>query len=487
MAPSIPAATGAWRASSTAASRAGTATITASTVRVRPGSAAPPMSMSAVAPQRELPPARRPAGLLAAPPDPVDGLDPATPRWMVTPRSRRAEAVRSARLAVLVGQGPERGPAPGPAGRWTVGLPAHHLAQPPHQAPRLVGGRQQQRKGGCGTEIVDPSGVDAADQRVDEPFHHRSSQPLAHDRTHRAVAEGRCPSAGGGWTRSLATRTDSPGLRIPDRNRGHHRVGTPRLRPSGIMRSRPRAQIEAPWPPTGTSCPSRPNSAHRSVASGRRARKASAARSTRRPANSAARSLPPTRSTGLEDVDLDSSGPAVPPAGQLPGGGQTGDPAADDRDDRPSVRGHARAGSCVPGTPPPSPAAGADHAGQQVEEGRVVVQRRGAGEGHIPARRPPGGPRCRGRRGPRGGPRRTPPGRPAPRWRPPPPPAASRPAGRGRSKGRPSGRRSARPPPSSGRGRCPGRGVRRHRRPSRPPGPGRGHPRPPPGGGGCGR
>ncbi len=98
-----------------------------------------------------------------------------------------------------------------------------------------------------------------------------------------------------GITRSLVTRSDSPGLRRPDRASGHHLVGTPRLRAAGIGRSRPRARIDAPVVPTGTSSSRTPICSQSSVASGRRARKASAARSTVRPANSAESSLPPTR------------------------------------------------------------------------------------------------------------------------------------------------------------------------------------------------
>ena len=56
-----------------------------------------------------------------------------------------------------------------------------------------------------------------------------------------------------GTTTSLAAASDSAGLRIPDRASGHQRVGTPRFNPSGMGRSRPRAQMEAPDAPTGTS------------------------------------------------------------------------------------------------------------------------------------------------------------------------------------------------------------------------------------------
>ncbi len=113
-----------------------------------------------------------------------------------------------------------------------------------------------------------------------------------------------------GMTTSLAAARDSAGLRIPDRASGHQRVGTPRFNPSGMGRSRPRAQMEAPEAPTGTSWSDSPSSAQSSVASGRRARNASAARSTVRPANSAARSLPPTRSPDSSTRTIGAGVPA---------------------------------------------------------------------------------------------------------------------------------------------------------------------------------
>ena len=102
-------------------------------------------------------------------------------------------------------------------------------------------------------------------------------------------------SARWGRTRSAAARAAPVGLRIPERARGSHRVGTPRFRPSGIIRRRPRAHSDAPAAPGATRESSRPSSAHRPVASGRRAKKASAARSTVRPQNSADRTFPPGR------------------------------------------------------------------------------------------------------------------------------------------------------------------------------------------------
>ena len=176
-----------------------------------------------------------------------------------------------------------------------------------------------------------------------------------------------------GLTRSFATPIDSTGLRIPDLKRGHHLVGTPRFSPSGIMRRRPRAQIDAPDAPTGTSVSSRPSSAHRSVASGRRARKPSAARSTLRPANSAVRILPPVLSDASKTC---TSGPESPPA--------------------PAVTSSQAAAS--PAMPPPTTATTGRGPGELLMKAtgrrpRAVAHRR-----LRPARRRRSGARTRGRR-----------------------------------------------------------------------------------------
>ncbi len=117
--------------------------------------------------------------------------------------------------------------------------------------------------------------------------------------------------------RSSAIRSDSPAVRIPERATGHHRVGTPRFNPGGIGRNRPRAQTDAPEAPTGTNAPLIPSSAQRSVASGRRARKASAPRSTVWSPNGAARSLPPRRlsasNTWTSGIALSGSSAAPAP------------------------------------------------------------------------------------------------------------------------------------------------------------------------------
>ena len=118
-----------------------------------------------------------------------------------------------------------------------------------------------------------------------------------------------------------------------------------------MARSRPRAQIEAPNTPTGDSLSSRPSSAQSSVASGRRARKASAARSTVRPANSPERSLPPIRSDSSRTTTSVGRGRRHPGRRphQLPGRGQTGDTGPHHHDGR-SSRAHAGA-TGPPGLP----------------------------------------------------------------------------------------------------------------------------------------
>ena len=247
-------------------------------------------------------------------------------------------------------------------------------------------------------------------------------------------------------------------------------------------RRRPRAQMEAPDAPTGTSWSveaellAEPGGlgpagqegvgGHVDPSAGERSRTAASRPAGRRPR------APPPRATAT----------GAGAGHQLPGRGQAGDAAPDHRHG--AGVGPASWGSTAGADVRRGPA---DHLGQHAEEAGVVVERRGPGEGH-PDR--PGhlvgldvevvedlevvGDEAHRAHHHRGGPLRR-------------PPDGSPPAGRVRSTGRRSARRSATPPPSSGRARRRGRAGRRCRRPTRPPGRDRGRPRPPPGGGGCGR
>lgn len=98
-----------------------------------------------------------------------------------------------------------------------------------------------------------------------------------------------------GTTRSRAARARPTIETIPDRARGRMRVGTPSTSPSGRGRSAPFAHTEAVELPGETRASSIPSSLHSSTASGLRAKKASAPRSTTRPPTVADRRWPPSR------------------------------------------------------------------------------------------------------------------------------------------------------------------------------------------------
>ncbi len=126
----------------------------------------------------------------------------------------------------------------------------------------------------------------------------------------------------------------------------------------------------------GTRSSPRPISRQRSAASGRRPRNPSGPTSTLARPNGSRPELAPEPVARLEHHHAGGGG--VGPAGaaaQLPGGGQPGDPPAHHGDGRPGRAGRHRGVSHR--RPPPH------HAGQDREEGRVVVERGRAGEGEA--------------------------------------------------------------------------------------------------------
>ena len=77
----------------------------------------------------------------------------------------------------------------GGRGRRGGAGPGHRRrAQVAHQAAGLLGRRHQRGEGCCGTQMVHISGIDAADQGIDQPLDDCSSQPFAHDVTDGTIA-----------------------------------------------------------------------------------------------------------------------------------------------------------------------------------------------------------------------------------------------------------------------------------------------------------
>ena len=242
-------------------------------------------------------------------------------------------------------------------------------------------------QGGGRTEVVDIAGVDPPDERVGQAVDDRAPEALPDDLARRTGRRTPCPAAVG--EDQVPGHPATPaGLRMPERTSGHHRVGTPRFSPAGMGRSRPRAQMDAPEAPTGTSWSVSPSSSQRLGGLGSAGQEGVGGQvDPVRPANSAARSLPPTRSSASNtctSVRGARPGPTRPPAPRPRPGRRSPPPTtatvgrhtAMPTSARLAVDGRRRrCRTAVRRT-------GRDHAGQDAEEAGIVVERPGPGEGH---------------------------------------------------------------------------------------------------------
>ena len=243
----------------------------------------------------------------------------------------------------------------------------------PHETAAALGRRQQRREGRRGGHVVDRTGVDAADQGVDEDVDDLLAQLARHERADGAVAD-RPPDVGAGQ-HGVAGQADQ---RLAHRGHRCERSartgwGCPARAPRGVPRRRPRAHTDAPRAPIGTSASASPTSRHSSIASGRRPRKPSGPMSTARPPNDVAAQRAAEARRRLEQR---------PPSG------------ASRRCSAPPVSSQAAA---RPLMPPPTTTTrrgvtsrcavrGDDHVGEHGDEGRVVVERRGPDVGEAARR-----------------------------------------------------------------------------------------------------
>ena len=338
------------------------------------------------------------------------------PVRMVTPRRTSCSASWSARLAVLPWRDRKTGASP-PGAEAGAGPVGPDPAEPVHQAPGLQGGGDQTGMAAAALELVDVAGVDPPDQRVHQPLHHRSAQPSADDLPDRPVADEHALGPGGARPRpgprprASAGREDArPGQRATSGwvSPGSARRAWPAAGP-GPRSRRPRS----PAPPAGR--PGRaPGTGRWPRGAGPRRRRRPDRRS--RPANSADRSLPPTRSPASSTW---TSGrrrprPSDPPISSQ-AADQPGHPRADDGDGRPAAPGSpGGVGSDTAAVAPSDrpPPVGPRRPAPRRNAGRRRATRVRAKA--TPSAGPARGPRRRGRRGPRGGRRRTRPGRPPP-------------------------------------------------------------------------
>ena len=287
--------------------------------RARPAGG-PPCRPARPAPPRRRRPLRRPAPGRRPAAKPSGGAARSAHRRRAGPRPPAARGQRLGQPAQAAGQ----------AGEHRAGRPAARRRQPrPGRGQqRAALGRQparQRRHRRLQRQLVGPAGVDAAEQRLDQPVDHLVAEPLADQRADRrrpsasgGTASGRLgrdpASAGRGQHPAGRSAARSPGTpstvpagsgRLPPRLRTQRRGGQ-RVRPA--RRPRPSVLDQPARPPAG------------GPASPRRRRRTSA------PASSTRRSLPPT---GRRPPARRSRRPAG--ARRHPdGGGQAGDPAADD-------------------------------------------------------------------------------------------------------------------------------------------------------------
>ena len=181
-------------------------------------------------------------------------------------------------------------------------------------------------------QLVGVAGVDAAEQRLDEPVQHLGPEPVTHQGADRdVVVSGARPGRSG----SAATRCRAPALSTP--------LAPRRLEIRRECRTSSAAAAGAAAPPTSTAAAvvsgeitssSRPTAETSRVPSGRAVRIASAPTSTAMPATDSTRSLPPARAEPSSTVIVGVR--QVAAHGER--GGEPGDAAADDE-----RRGSARA------------------------------------------------------------------------------------------------------------------------------------------------
>ena len=199
------------------------------------------------------------------------------------------------------------------------------------------GRRSKLRRGRSDAERVRVAGVDAADERSDQPVEHLVAQPRAHDRSDRhilavgqrgtGVAAGPCEARGG---------EDSGAPHVVQIGRDAQQASR-----SGAAAARVRPRRSADRSAGETRRSVRPSSAASRIPAGCRARNASAPASTARPANGVVRILPPSRSDASQhDHVLDRLRRR-----ELEGCGQPGDAAADDGEPHRTADGNAEATS----------------------------------------------------------------------------------------------------------------------------------------------
>ena len=135
-----------------------------------------------------------------------------------------------------------RRPMP-PLGARNVG-PAGGLAprEGEQEAAAPAGRRVQLGRDRLGREVGRVAGVDAAEQRVDQPLGHLAPEPGADQVGHREVGR-----PGGRGQHQVQAGPEDAGRATGARERrtGRIRPGTPRVSPSGRARSRPPTQSMA--------------------------------------------------------------------------------------------------------------------------------------------------------------------------------------------------------------------------------------------------
>ena len=208
-------------------------------------------------------------------------------------RGRRGRATRASTSAPMPPRGAKN------TGRAGSATAARWARQASTRAARTAAdGRVELRDRGRQAEPVGVAGVDAADQRVDQPLGGLVAELVAHERADGDVAVRRRRAGGG--PADAAEPVAARGSPRPPARRG--RSARPAPGPRGGGRSAPRLHTWARRAAGDTRSPSIPSSRHSSMPSGTRARKASAA-SSRTPPSKALRLHLAAEPSGLDERD----------------------------------------------------------------------------------------------------------------------------------------------------------------------------------------
>ena len=213
------------------------------------------------------------------------------------------------------------GPAPRPRGRRRARPRRRATSEPPCAAAAAASAGIVARSDSC----VGPPGVDAAEQRLDQPVGDLVAQPRAHQRSDGDVVA-RAGRSGGARSARLRSGRARAAVSAPDARTAARSAGMPSIVRAGSGCSAARRPEPGRRVVNGAiSSIAEPSSRDEPETFGPAGQHRLGAHVDRDTRDRASRSLPPTWRRGLEHRDR-----AGLAAGERPRGGEPGDAAADD-------------------------------------------------------------------------------------------------------------------------------------------------------------